>query len=64
MPPSYSIDQTQCTFCGGCSSVCPAQAIIIRDGAGRIAENCIRCGNCFRFCPISAVTVTQENIDP
>ena len=50
----YTIDQSRCTFCGGCSSVCPVLAIEINDQSSEIKPDCIACGNCAAFCPVSA----------
>jgi Fe-S-cluster-containing hydrogenase component 2 len=58
--PSYAIDQTLCTFCGGCASLCPSLAIEIRDTASHITEQCIRCGICMQFCPVQAIAL-EEN---
>ncbi|MBD3316157.1 MAG: 4Fe-4S dicluster domain-containing protein [Chitinivibrionales bacterium] len=49
------IDQNLCTFCAGCSSVCPVAAIVVRANTSRIAETCIECGVCRRFCPVEAI---------
>lgn len=53
--PALHIDQSLCTFCAGCSSVCPVLAIIVRDSSSEISGKCIDCGNCIAFCPVSAV---------
>ena len=49
------IDQSICTFCAGCSSVCPVMAIRVRDSSSEISGECINCGNCVAFCPVSAI---------
>ncbi|MBD3390610.1 MAG: 4Fe-4S dicluster domain-containing protein [Chitinivibrionales bacterium] len=54
--PAFTIDQSVCTFCAGCSSVCPRQAVMIRDDCAEITDACTGCGHCFQFCPVSAVT--------
>jgi len=51
----YAINQQTCTFCSGCSSVCPVMAIEILDAESRITGACVECGNCFLFCPIGAI---------
>jgi Fe-S-cluster-containing hydrogenase component 2 len=51
----YVINQKLCTFCAGCSSVCPVSAIEISDTGSAITKKCNDCGNCFRFCPIGAI---------
>jgi len=54
------IDQSICTFCAGCSSVCPVMAIHVRDNSSIITNECIDCGNCMVFCPVSAVKKPEK----
>ncbi len=56
----YYINQEKCTFCGGCSTVCPVMAIEVKSSSCIINSECINCSNCEKFCPISAVEVTDE----
>lgn len=56
----YTIDQKLCTFCGGCSAVCPEFAIEIYDDKSEITEACINCGLCECFCPVSAIKTPQD----
>ncbi len=51
---SYTINKN-CTFCGGCASLCPVSAIIVEDRRVTIENSCIACKNCYDFCPISAI---------
>ncbi len=52
----YQINQEKCTFCGGCSSVCPTMAIEVKDSSCKILEEkCVKCSLCYKFCPIGAV---------
>lgn len=53
--PYYYIDQSQCTFCAGCSSVCPVMAIHVYDSSSAVSDACVNCGNCKIFCPVSAI---------
>lgn len=48
------IDYKRCLTCGGCVSVCPANALEIHGKLG-VNEKCIRCGMCVRFCPVGAL---------
>jgi formate hydrogenlyase subunit 6/NADH:ubiquinone oxidoreductase subunit I len=54
----YAIDQKKCTFCGGCSAVCPQRAVMVLDSESRITGTCNNCGQCERFCPVSAIYIT------
>jgi len=58
--PKYTIDQKLCTFCGGCSAVCPENAIDIYDDGSEITEACTGCGLCECFCPVSAIENSQD----
>jgi formate hydrogenlyase subunit 6/NADH:ubiquinone oxidoreductase subunit I len=60
MSSVFTIDQTRCTFCAGCSSVCPVLAIEILGDASRITERCTGCGRCQAFCPVDAVEKMQK----
>lgn len=59
MKYKYSIDNKICTFCSGCSSVCPTMAIIIKDNFAEINDKCIGCDRCNKFCPVSAVNKSE-----
>ena len=56
----YTIDQSVCTFCGGCAAVCPAQAILVHDARIEINESCTQCGTCAKFCPVDAIACEEE----
>jgi iron only hydrogenase large subunit-like protein len=44
-------------------SVCPTEAIRVRDGKARILEErCIDCGECYRKCPVSAIKVEENEL--
>jgi iron only hydrogenase large subunit-like protein len=44
-------------------TVCPTQAIRIRDGKARIIDNrCVDCGECYKACPVSAIIVEQDDL--
>ena len=57
------VDQSACTLCMACVSVCPASAL--GDGADRpllsfIERNCVQCRLCERACPESAITLNPR----
>lgn len=53
-------DVTQCLGCRRCVSVCPEQAITVRNGRAEVsAEACTSCGNCLAACPTAAFTLDE-----
>jgi MinD superfamily P-loop ATPase len=61
--PRFTIDQSLCTFCGGCAALCPTMAIVVEDASSAITSACNGCGICERFCPVSAVHRQEEADD-
>lgn len=56
------VDEEKCRGCCNCMSVCPTDAIRIRNGKTLIFQNrCIDCGACYRHCPESAIRVEQDD---
>jgi len=55
------IDTTMCLACGACTSVCPAEALIIV-GLKLIAykERCISCGIAEKVCPTGALICPKK----
>ncbi len=52
------VDRTDCVGCGECKSVCPANAITLRNRIAEInRQACIRCFCCQEFCPKGAIRV-------
>jgi len=50
------VSQEKCLMCGGCVSVCPKDAIEMREGyAFVIKEKCIGCDICVKVCPVEAI---------
>jgi len=53
-----------CIGCTHCMTVCPTQAIRVRDGkAVIIEERCVDCGNCCKACPVSAILIEQDDFE-
>jgi len=47
----------ECTACGSCKEVCPAEAIQEGDPKYSIdADACIDCGACVDACPVGAIS--------
>lgn len=66
----YITDNALCTACGGCSGICPANAISIETNtAGYIVANidfdkCISCEKCYHICPsVRDNTPKMDNVD-
>ena len=58
------VDEEKCRGCCNCMSVCPTDAIRIRNGKPLIFQNrCIDCGKCYRACPESAIRVEQDDFN-
>lgn len=58
------VDEAKCRGCCKCMSVCPTDAIRIRNGKPLIFQNrCIDCGKCYRACPESAIRVEQDDFN-
>ena len=54
--PSARVDESQCLSCGGCVSVCPQEAIVLRNLKAVIdKEKCTACEICIKTCPIGAI---------
>ncbi len=53
-----------CIGCTHCMTVCPTQAIRVRDGKAIIIdERCVDCGNCCKACPVSAILIEQDDFE-
>ncbi len=47
-----------CIGCNKCGKICPAKAIVIKNGKAEISRSkCIKCFCCQEFCPVGAMTV-------
>lgn len=50
------INKDICDVCGTCVSVCPTDAIIVKEFEVNIDnKKCINCGKCMIICPVSAI---------
>jgi ferredoxin len=51
-------DETRCTHCGMCISICPVEALTMDRSVWKVrydAEKCIACGMCIDACPPGAM---------
>lgn len=47
---------SKCVGCGHCESICPAQAIVMKDGHPTwVKKECFMCFGCLRLCPTAAI---------
>lgn len=54
--PRPRLERESCVGCGKCRDVCPAKAIVMRDGRPRIDRSkCIHCFCCQELCPKGAM---------
>lgn len=60
----YHIDKDKCSGCGLCYSICPSEAISMKDEKALIdTEKCIFCLKCYNFCPEAAVLKGAKSSD-
>ena len=45
-----TIDYHRCTYCGGCASICPVEAITLDETRLVVTEACIDCGDSVIAC--------------
>jgi iron only hydrogenase large subunit-like protein len=59
---ALKINDEICIGCSHCMSVCPTEAIRVRNGVAILYENrCVDCGECFKACPVSAIYIDQDD---
>jgi electron transfer flavoprotein alpha subunit len=65
MPLQVQIDLEKCTGCEACISVCPFDALEMKEGKAAVNDQCTLCGACAEECPTGAIFVpvleTGEN---
>jgi len=50
----------KCLRCGGCVSVCPADALTLKESGIICSEGCTNCGICVKFCPVGAIKMDGD----
>jgi iron only hydrogenase large subunit-like protein len=61
---ALTVHNDACIGCTHCMTVCPTQAIRVRNGkASIIANRCVDCGECYKACPVSAIAVEQDDLE-
>lgn len=56
---TLELDESKCTGCGMCVSVCPHEVFVLEDGKASLRDRdaCMECGACARNCPAEAIEV-------
>ncbi len=57
MTLQIKIDTEACTGCEACVSVCPFNALEIREGKASVNDQCNLCGACAEECPVGAISL-------
>ena len=58
---SVKVDRNKCIYCGGCVSVCPVNALTLKETRIEAdANKCIDCGACIKFCPVGAIEKVEK----
>jgi len=52
-------DKDKCISCGGCVSVCPANALVLDITPVCDPNKCINCSICVKFCPAGALKLEK-----
>ncbi|MCF8303994.1 MAG: 4Fe-4S dicluster domain-containing protein [Bacteroidales bacterium] len=61
---ALKISKDICIGCTHCMTVCPTEAIRVRNGKAELTDNrCIDCGECFRVCPVNAIIIEQDDFN-
>ncbi|MEA3505546.1 MAG: [Fe-Fe] hydrogenase large subunit C-terminal domain-containing protein [Bacteroidota bacterium] len=61
---ALKIDRDLCTGCTHCISVCPTEALRIKDGKAILnKQRCVDCGECYKECPVSAIKIEHDDFD-
>jgi len=55
------VDTGLCDLCGTCISVCPHDAICLRDAVTVDKNRCVTCLVCVRVCPVGALSRSVES---
>jgi digeranylgeranylglycerophospholipid reductase len=55
-----SIDRCRCTYCGGCVSVCPVDALTLAETWLVVDDACIDCAKCVPACPVGALQIDDS----
>lgn len=60
---AVEVDRLKCIYCGGCTSVCPFNALELKDTYIEVyPKKCTDCSACVRFCPVGALSIPGKKI--
>jgi len=54
---AVNVDNDKCIGCFICESLCPMNAIDIKDGKAHVSSSCVECGICLSECPREALSL-------
>ena len=60
---AWKVDETRCTGCGTCASLCPMGNITLTEGKPVFGDKCAVCFGCFHFCPAEAIGTGMEALN-
>lgn len=61
---SLTIHKDLCIGCSHCVSVCPTEALRVKNGKSNLIDNqCVDCGECMRVCPTTAIKISQDDFN-
>jgi len=61
---ALKIDSDICIGCTHCISVCPTQALRIKNGKAILnSQRCVDCGECYKECPVHAIKIEHDDFE-
>ncbi len=51
------IELDKCDECGTCISVCPENALLLKQSLEVNSGKCVSCGRCVKVCPFAALSL-------
>ncbi len=65
MVKNVEIDESLCTGCGACVSMCPMRILKMdnKEGVAKVTdhESCDMLGGCMHVCPTGAIKINMQN---
>ncbi len=58
---TVKIDVKKCIYCGGCTAVCPFNALDLKETKIEVNNKaCTNCNICVKFCPVEAIKLVKK----